>query len=178
MTKSGAFFTIDAIGTGFLAVSAHPAQFGNAAMMIRDMATGGVRQVVSLLQPDESRELGLGNEAALVIEQSMEFVSFPIPDLGLPGSIDDFAGLSQKLFHQVEAGINTLIHCRAGIGRSGLLAAAVLLHGGRSVQQAFMQVTQMRGCQVPETEQQGDWLLANHTIISAMDEPMPGRSHR
>lgn len=178
MTKPRAFFTIDAIGKGFLAVSAHPAQCGNAAMMIRDMAAGEVRQVVSLLQPGESRELGLENEAALVNAQSMEFVSFPIADLGLPESINDFAGLSLQLFHQVEAGINTLIHCRAGIGRSGLLAAAVLLHGGRSVQQAFMQVSHMRGCQVPETAQQGDWLLANHALISAMDDPMSGSSNR
>ena len=178
MTKSRAFFTIDAIGEGYLAVSAHPAQCGNAATMIADMATGEVRQIVSLLQPGESRELGLVNEAALVNAQSMEFVSFPIPDMGLPGSINDFARLSQKLFHQVEAGINTLIHCRAGIGRSGLLAAAVLLHGGRSVQQAFTQVTHMRGCRVPETAQQGDWLLANHALITAMDDPMSGRSNR
>jgi hypothetical protein len=178
MTKSGAFFRIDAINKGFLAVSAHPAQCGDAAMMIRDMATGDVRQVVSLLPPGESRELGLENEAALVNEQSMGFVSFPIPDMGLPGSINDFARLSRKLFHQVEAGINTLIHCRAGIGRSGLLAAAVLLHGGRSVQQAFAQVSHMRGCQVPETSQQGDWLLENHTIITAVDDLMSGRSHR
>jgi hypothetical protein len=178
MKKSGTFYRIDAIGKGFLAVSAHPAQCGNAAMMIADMATGEVRQVVSLLQPGESRELGLVNEAALVNEHSMEFVSFPIADMGLPESINDFARLSQKLFHQVEAGINTLIHCRAGIGRSGLLVAAVLLHGGRSVQQAFTQVTQMRGCQVPETAQQGDWLLANHALITAMDDSKSGSSNR
>ena len=178
MTTPGAFFTIDAIGKGFLAVSAHPAQCGNAAVMISDMATGGVRQVVSLLQPGESRELGLVNEEALVNAQSMEFVSFPIPDMGLPESVNDFARLSQKLFHQVEAGINTLIHCRAGIGRSGLLAAAVLLHGGRSVQQAFTQVSHMRGCQVPETAQQGDWLLANRALITAMDDPKSGPGNR
>ena len=35
MTKSAAFFTIDAIGKGFLAVSAHPAQCGNAAHSLK-----------------------------------------------------------------------------------------------------------------------------------------------
>ena len=178
MTTSGAFFTIDAIGKGFLAVSPHPAHSGDAAMVISEMAMGEVRQVVSLLQPAESRELGLENEAAMVNEQAMEFVSFPIPDLGLPKSINDFGRLSHRLFHQVEAGINTLIHCRAGIGRSGLLAAAVLLHGGRSVQQAFAQVTQMRGCQVPETAQQGEWLLANQALITTMDDSMSASSNR
>ena len=92
--------------------------------------------------------------------------------MGLPRSVDDFAELSKKLFLQVEVGINTLIHCRAGIGRSGLLASAVLLHGGRNVQQAFVRVSDMRGCQVPETARQGDWLLENHTIITAVDDLM------
>jgi len=172
MTTPAPFFTIDSIGKGFLAVMAHPAREGDAVTIIRDLAAQGVRQVVSLLDADEARELGLENEAELVHEQSMDFVSFPIPDMGLPRSVDDFAGLSKKLFLQVEVGINTLIHCRAGIGRSGLLASAVLLHGGRNVQQAFVRVSDMRGCQVPETAQQGDWLLENHTIITAVDDLM------
>lgn len=172
MTTPAPFFIIDSIGKGFLAVMAHPAREGDAAMMIRDLAAQGVRQVISLLDADEARELGLENEAELVHEQSMDFVSFPIPDMGLPRSVEDFASLSNNLFHQVEVGINTLIHCRAGIGRSGLLASAVLLHGGRNVQQAFVRVSHMRGCRVPETPQQGDWLLENHTIITAVDDLM------
>ena len=172
MTTPAPFFIIDSIGKGFLAVMAHPAREGDAAMMIRDLAAQGVRQVVSLLDADEARELGLEHEAELVHQQSMDFVSFPIPDMGLPRSVEDFASLSNNLFHQVEVGINTLIHCRAGIGRSGLLASAVLLHGGRNVQQAFVRVSHMRGCRVPETPQQGDWLLENHPLITAMDDLM------
>jgi len=172
MTTPAPFFIIDSIGKGFLAVMAHPAREGDAAMMIRDLAAQGVRQVISLLDADEARELGLEHEAELVHQQSMDFVSFPIPDMGLPRSVEDFASLSKNLFHQVEVGINTLIHCRAGIGRSGLLASAVLLHGGRNVQQAFVRVSHMRGCRVPETPQQGDWLLENHPLITAMDDLM------
>jgi len=172
MTTPAPFFIIDSIGKGFLAVMAHPAREGDAAMMIRDLAAQGVRQVISLLDADEARELGLEHEAELVHQQSMDFVSFPIPDMGLPRSVEDFASLSNNLFHQVEVGINTLIHCRAGIGRSGLLASAVLLHGGRNVQQAFVRVSHMRGCRVPETPQQGDWLLENHPLITAMDDLM------
>jgi len=174
MTTSAPFFRIDSIGKGFLAVMAHPAREGDVEMMIRELAAQGVQQVVSLLDPDEARELGLENEAELVNEQSMDFVSFPIRDMGLPGSVDDFARLSKNLFHQVEVGINTLIHCRAGIGRSGLLASAVLLHGGSNLQQAFARVSHMRGCRVPETAQQGDWLLENYSVIIAMDDFMSG----
>ena len=131
-------------------------------MMIRELAAQGVQQVVSLLDPDEARELGLENEAELVNEQSMDFVSFPIPDMGLPGSVDDFARLSKNLFHQVEVGINTLIHCRAGIGRSGLLASAVLLHGGSNLQQAFAQSKPYAWhaeCRKPHSRVTGCWQI-------------------
>ena len=112
MTTSAPFFRIDSIGKGFLAVMAHPAREGDVEMMIRELAAQGVQQVVSLLDPDEARELGLENEAELVNEQSMDFVSFPIRDMGLPGSVDDFARLSKNLFHQVEVGINKCIFQR------------------------------------------------------------------
>ena len=170
MTTAVRLFRIDSIGKGYLAVTAQPAQNGDAEMSIRDMAMQDIHQVVSLLDTVESRALGLEHEAELVSGQSMHFVSYPIPDMGLPVSVGDFARLSLTLFQQIESGVNTLIHCRGGIGRSGLLAAAVLLHGGRNVQQAFAQVSLVRGEAVPETEQQGDWLRVHHESITAGGE--------
>ncbi len=172
MTAAVRLFRIDSIGKGYLAVMAQPAQNGDAETSIRDIAMHDIHQVVSLLDSVESRALGLEHEAGLVSGQSMHFVSYPIPDMGLPASAEKFARLSVTLFQQIESGVNTLIHCRGGIGRSGLLAAAVLLHGGRNVQQAFARVSLMRGEAVPETEQQGDWLQAHHESITANGEQM------
>ena len=172
MSPAVRLFKVDSFGNGFLAIAPHPGQEGNAVMDIRDIARQDIHQVVSLLETDESCGLGLEDEAGLVSGQSMEFVSYPVVDMGVPVCIDDFARLSLKLFRQVESGTNTLIHCRGGIGRSGLLAAAVLLHAGRTVQQAFARVSLMRNARVPETEQQGDWLQAHHERITARGEQM------
>ena len=171
MTVQAEVFRIDSIGKGCLAIMAHPAT-ANPARAISEIAALGFHQVVSLLEPAEADALGLAQEAELVTAQSMEFISYAIPDMGLPTRGDDFARLAQNLFTRIDAGTNTLIHCRGGIGRSGLLAAAVLLLAGKDVEAAFALVSLMRGRRVPETEQQGAWLQANHEAITNMSKPV------
>jgi len=159
-------FKIESIGDGFIAIMAHPGQEQDVALTISSIARQGIRQVVSLLEPAEASALGLDAEVELLAAQSMAFVSFPIPDMGLPASLPAFAGLARDLYRQVDAGVNTLVHCRGGVGRSGLLAAAVLLHCGLDPRQACEQITRIRGLRVPETPEQRDWLLANHAAIT------------
>jgi protein-tyrosine phosphatase len=145
---------------------AHPASAGSVASAIDEIAAAGFDQVVSLLEPAEAEALGLAREAELVAARSMKFVSFAIPDMGLPASGEDFARLAQALFTQIVAGSNTLVHCRGGIGRSGLLAAAVLVQGGTDVEAAFSRVSLRRGRRVPEAPQQGAWLHSNQRVVT------------
>ena len=163
-------YRIASIGQGYLAVMAHPASGGDLDASIAALAAQDIHQVVSLLEIEEAQMLGLEPEAGLVDRHSMRFLSFPIPDMGLPGSIDEFARLSWQLYRQVESGTNSLIHCRGGIGRSGLLAAAVLLHEGLEVEQALAEVARKRARQVPETSEQGAWLIANCAAIVAVTQ--------
>jgi len=163
-------YKIGSIGAGFVAIMARPSLEADAAASIINIARLGIQQVVSLLEPSEARNLGLDSERAQVKAHGMGFISFPIPDMGLPPSVEDFAQLSKKLFVQVNAGVNTLIHCQAGIGRSGLLVAGVLLHCDMDPQQAFAYASRMRGVRVPETPEQEQWLIANYVSILDTDD--------
>jgi len=165
MVMQAEMYKVGTMGNGFLAIMACPTLDEGAAASMANISRLGIRQVVSLLEPSEARHLGLDNERLEVKAHSMGFVSFPIPDMGVPSSVDDYAQIVQMLFTQVCAGINTLVHCRAGIGRSGLLAAGVLLYTGMSVDEAFNYVSHMRGIRVPETMQQHEWLLVNYDTI-------------
>lgn len=165
MTGAAGIYRIESIGTGYLAIAPNPASEGDPAPRIAGFAASGIQQVISLLEPDEARALGLQHEGELLAALALDFVSFPIPDMGLPASIEAFADLSRRLYRQIHAGSPALIHCRAGIGRSGLLAAGVLMHGGRDAQQAFARVAHRRGMPVPETAAQGDWLVAHQSAI-------------
>ena len=55
-------------------------------------------------------------------------------------------------------GKRVAIHCRAGVGRSALLAAALLVAGGVEVEAAFRRVADARGCPVPDTPEQRAWV--------------------
>jgi protein-tyrosine phosphatase len=163
-------YRIASIGEGYLAVMPHPASAGDLDASIGALAAQGIRQVVSLLESKEAQMLGLEREAELVVQHSMRFLSFPIPDMGLPGSIDEFGRLSRQLHREIGSGSSTLVHCRGGIGRSGLLAAAILLQEGLEVQQALAEVARKRVRRVPETSEQGAWLVANHAAIVAVTQ--------
>jgi protein-tyrosine phosphatase len=85
-----------------------------------------------LLENDEVRELGLEQEAALSMKAGLFFERFPILDRGVPVSADAAAQLLVSIASKIAIGRSVGVHCRAGIGRSGLVTAGVLLRLGIS----------------------------------------------
>ena len=64
----------------------------------------------------------------------------------------------EKLRSELGAGKNVAVHCRQGIGRSGLVAASLLSLSGIDPATAFQQVSAARGLPVPETPEQKRWV--------------------
>jgi hypothetical protein len=118
----------------------------------------GIDVVVSLLTPDEAAEFGLEDEAAAAGSGGMRFVGFPVPDRGTPGSRERFRELVSEVVATLAAGRGVVVHCRQGIGRAGLLAAAVLVAAGLDPDAAVGRVAATRGRPVPETPAQRRWL--------------------
>lgn len=162
-------YEIELIGSGFLAVMARPVAGEWIDEEFRGLAAAGIRQVASLLEPEEAREVGLEDEERVCARHDIRFVSFPLPDRGLPASVDSFAAFTKSLYHQIAGGLSTVVHCRAGIGRTGLVAAGVLLHAAFEPDQAFARISQRRGVEVPDTEEQRCWLSANFEEITKLD---------
>jgi len=117
-----------------------------------------VDTVLSLLTPDEEKELDLGNEAQEVKRMGMKFLSLPIPDRQVPQSEFQITATLEKLDADLSAGNNIVIHCRQGIGRSGLVAACLLITKGLSSGAAVEAVSAARGTPIPETPEQRRWL--------------------
>lgn len=124
----------------------------------------GIDRIVSLLERHEEIELGLKEERSIATNFDMEFLSYPIPDRGLPESVDEYLRFSKRLYSDLAGGVNTVIHCRAGIGRTGLVAAGVLLYCGFEPTEALNHISDKRGVKVPDTQEQIDWIVKCHEI--------------
>jgi predicted protein tyrosine phosphatase len=112
---------------GRLAIVARPRGGDWLEDEVRSWARSGLQVIVSLLTPQETAEFDLTNQGALCRSNGIEFVSFPIPDRGVPSSGEETLRLVRALEGHLAAGTNVGIHCRQGIGRSGLAAACALL---------------------------------------------------
>lgn len=118
----------------------------------------GLSTVVSLLEPTEIAELELGAEPTLCASLGIEFLSFPIPDRGVPASVAAFDSFLAPLVKHLRGGASVGVHCRAGIGRAGLTAACILVRAGIPYPLAFPAISRARRVKVPDTEQQESWV--------------------
>jgi protein-tyrosine phosphatase len=126
---------------------------------VRAWRKAGLDVVVSLLTRDEIADLDLDQEANYCEAHDLQFLELPIPDLGVPSSREAGLDLLGKLDKALTAGKSVGLHCRQGIGRSGLIAASLLVLSGLDPEMAFQRVGSARGLQVPETPEQRDWVI-------------------
>lgn len=118
----------------------------------------GINTVVSLLEPMEAAQLDLQREGSVVAALGLTFHAFPIPDRGVPVSSDSVAQLVREIIDSLNSGAHVVVHCRQGIGRSSLIAAATLVAGGVDLPDALAAIKESRGLEVPETAEQRRWL--------------------
>jgi len=118
----------------------------------------GIDIVVSLLEPDEEAELALAGESPSCAANDLEFRSFPIPDRSVPNSREAVAQLVDQIIDALQAGKSVALHCRQGIGRSAIVAAAALISGGQNAETAIKTIRRSRGLEVPETHAQRQWI--------------------
>lgn len=151
-------YKIKAIGLGALSVMAKPAAGEWLEGDFLFYMDSGITLIVSLLEDPEAYELGLKDEKDIAARKGIKFLSFPIADRGVPESVYRFQAFISSLYEQIEGGAHAAVHCRAGIGRSGLVAAALLLHEGFEPADAFALISEARRCPVPDTPEQRLWL--------------------
>jgi protein-tyrosine phosphatase len=126
---------------------------------VRSLRDSGVDIVVSLLEESEINELDLRGEPTCCAECGITYLNYPIVDRGVPKSEVDALSFCRGLVALLVEGKNIVIHCRQGVGRSSVIAATVKILRGDSSETIFEEIGAARGCSVPDTQEQRDWLM-------------------
>ena len=143
---------------GRLATMPRPRAGDWLADELTSMKTLGVDAVVSLLTNDEIAELELQHEPSICKDIGLTYISYAIADRNVPTSVDDFLAFTNHLHDFLCDDRGVAIHCRMGIGRSSLVAACLLVKSGLSVSAAFASISRARGIDVPDTNDQLEWV--------------------
>ena len=126
----------------------------------------GVDVVVSMLEKNAARMLGLEREAISDELASLGFVNFPTPDRGTPLERATFENFLENIEYLPANGKRVGIHCRASIGRSFVTAAGLLIRSGVPAEDAWLQISISRDCLVPDTKDQREWVDRHITATS------------
>ena len=148
-----------AIGEKLLGTMARPRGDDWLEDEIKGLSQRNISCLVSLLETTEADHLGLEKEKEYCKKWNVEFIQFSIPDVTTPKNEDEFITLAHRLAEKVRKKEKVVMHCRAGIGRSSILAATIMLKLGIEADQVFEIISKHREMHVPDTEEQRDWVL-------------------
>ena len=83
-------------------------------------------------------------------------IHYPIVDFSTPKDFPSFNRLMKEIAQEIKSG-NILVHCSAGLGRTGLVASGFAIYAGYKYDDAIRLVRKVRiGC--VETKEQVRWL--------------------
>jgi len=151
-------YWISQVGAGRLATMPRPRGGDWLSAELCSLKEQGVDIVLSLLRREEEHELDIVEEKSLCEEHDLVFRSLPITDRAVPESRSAVLELANSMLEELQRGKNVAIHCRAGIGRSSLIAACILKLNGIDVDEAFEMIESARGFEVPDTPEQLEWV--------------------
>lgn len=123
----------------------------------------GASAIVSLMEHNEFWLLGVPDFEAKV-SADFRWLWLPIADGGVPGEEFErrWAEAGPELHARLGDGERVLIHCRAGLGRTGMIAARLLVEAGQTPLQALNVVRRARPGTVETIPQEQYVLMLPH----------------
>ncbi len=138
---------------GRLFLDAMPGRYEPFEKAKADIVREGVRRVVCLTSLEEVR-MYAPDYAQAIESDGLAWTQqvFPIVDGGVPSDTDAFLDLAHSVAGCLRNGDRVVIHCAAGIGRTGMLAICVLMILAMTEAKAYDAVRSAGS--VPEAEDQ------------------------
>ena len=120
------------------------------------IAAWGARLLISLVEDDELAFLGIDDLGRLVGRADMSWLHLPIPDFRAPGEEFErgWERHGPEVHDRLARGEDVAIHCLAGLGRSGTVAARLLIELGDDPEEAVHRVRLARPGAIQSAEQE------------------------
>jgi protein-tyrosine phosphatase len=140
---------------GKLYLSHMPGRYETLSVANTQILRAGIDNVIALTHLEEIRRKS-PEYAESIVEDSLPWrrEEFAIEDYTTPTNWEAFLNLAKRTASDLQAGKNVMIHCGAGVGRTGTLAIGVLLALGISLETALDRVKDAGSR--PETQGQED----------------------
>lgn len=121
------------------------------------LAASGVRRLLCLLGEEELRSVGVTGLVEAAADRGITVLQEPVRDQGVPGVLD-----TRRMVLWIEEGVargeKVVAHCMGGLGRTGTIAACVLIDRGATPEEALLQVRAARGPRTVENRVQERFL--------------------
>jgi ADP-ribosylglycohydrolase len=138
----------------------HGGSAGGTADRVEKLLAAGVRHFLDLTEP---REMPSYEEH---LPEGVGYTSFALPDHAVPRSSESMREVQLALERCLTAGGAVYIHCRAGIGRTGMAIGCYLREQGEAPMAAVTELNRLwqqnaRATQwptIPETEEQEQYI--------------------
>jgi protein-tyrosine phosphatase/nicotinamidase-related amidase len=125
----------------------------NLALDLQTMVDEGVSTIVGCLTSREMDWLDVPDLMAEARKLGIEYIHEPFLDQGVPG-VETMENLVEIIDKRISSGRKTIIHCVAGLGRSGTVAASLLVKKGYSADESIRLVRESRGPRAIESKAQ------------------------
>ncbi|MFM1887248.1 MAG: hypothetical protein RL026_2405 [Pseudomonadota bacterium] len=168
---------------GALLAGEHPWQGDEAATLSRlgRLQAAGIDCFIDLTEPGERPDYHL------LLPDDVRYQRFPLVDHGVPDDNATMTRVVQHLAAQLAEDRGVYLHCRAGIGRTGMAMACHLIASGDAPPQALERLNQLWQMnerartwpRVPETSRQADYVLRWQPVVEDPAETaLQGRRDR
>jgi protein-tyrosine phosphatase len=101
---------------------------------LKELKQAGATAIVTMLSTDEMQSLGVAELGHEIEALGMQWFQLPVEDDCEPGAAFKtvFPQAKPILVQLIKSGETIVIHCRGGSGRTGLMAAVLLLEMGEN----------------------------------------------
>jgi ADP-ribosyl-[dinitrogen reductase] hydrolase len=144
-------------------------------LRLKQLMASGVSVFVDLTEPDECPPY------EPLLPSGAVYLRFAVPDQDIPGYIEDMLRIQAEIAAAIGTGHCVYLHCRAGIGRTGMAIGCFLAEQGLEGEAALMRLNELwqqsaRSASwlvVPQTDEQADYIRHWHRRREAGRAPEP-----